>query len=311
MKQMRLNLTKLRESFVLNKKVRERLIFVFKVVLSLLAIIYVLKRVNFGDIVNVIGSARDLFLVFAFLVFVASKLIAAHRTLLILRQYGIPISGWDNLKLYWTGMFYNLFLPGGIGGDVYKTVIINNMHKSGIKISAGSVITDRIAGVAALIVLALLCIPFTSLTSNYLWVTLAGVPVTIIGFISLILIFMPGLKNITGKLLIWSIVVQIFQMLAILMILTAFSIKAGQIEYLLIFLVSSVAAMLPISVGGIGIREIVFLKMSGYLLLDQKIAVTISLTFYFITVLGSLFGLITALEKRKNKKSETAAIINT
>jgi len=311
MKQMRLNLTKLRESFVLNKKVRERLIFVFKVVLSLLAIIYVLKRVNFGDIVNVIGSARDLFLVFAFLLFVASKLIAAHRTLLILRQYGIPISGWDNLKLYWTGMFYNLFLPGGIGGDVYKTVIINNMHASGIKISAGSVITDRIAGVAALIVLALLCIPFTSLTSNYLWVTLAGVPVTIIGFISLILIFMPGLKNITGKLLIWSFVVQIFQMLAILMILTAFSIKAGQIEYLLIFLVSSVAAMLPISVGGIGIREIVFLKMSGYLLLDQKIAVTISLTFYFITVLGSLFGLITALEKRKNKKSETAAIINT
>ena len=311
MKQMRLNLTKLRESFVLNKKVRERLIFVFKVVLSLLAIIYVLKRVNFGDIVNVIGSARDLFLVFAFLLFVASKLIAAHRTLLILRQYGIPISGWDNLKLYWTGMFYNLFLPGGIGGDVYKTVIINNMHKSGIKISAGSVITDRIAGVAALIVLALLCLPFTSLTSNYLWVTLAGVPVTIIGFISLILIFMPGLKNITGKLLIWSFVVQIFQMLAILMILTAFSIKAGQIEYLLIFLVSSVAAMLPISVGGIGIREIVFLKMSGYLLLDQKIAVTISLTFYFITVLGSLFGLITALEKRKNKKSETAAIINT
>jgi len=296
---------------VLNKKVRERLIFVFKVVLSLLAIIYVLKRVNFGDIVNVIGSARDLFLVFAFLLFVASKLIAAHRTLLILRQYGIPISGWDNLKLYWTGMFYNLFLPGGIGGDVYKTVIINNMHKSGIKISAGSVITDRIAGVAALIVLALLCLPFTSLTSNYLWVTLAGVPVTIIGFISLILIFMPGLKNITGKLLIWSFVVQIFQMLAILMILTAFSIKAGQIEYLLIFLVSSVAAMLPISVGGIGIREIVFLKMSGYLLLDQKIAVTISLTFYFITVLGSLSGLITALEKRKNKKSETAAIINT
>src|SRR4030042_1369269 len=175
MKQMRLNLTKLRESFVLNKKVRERLIFVFKVVLSLLAIIYVLKRVNFGDIVNVIGSARDLFLVFAFLLFIASKLIAAHRTLLILRQYGIPISGWDNLKLYWTGMFYNLFLPGGIGGDVYKTVIINNMHKNGIRISAGSVITDRIAAVAVLLILALLCIPFTSLTSNYLWVTLARV----------------------------------------------------------------------------------------------------------------------------------------
>jgi len=62
--------------------------------------------------------------------------------------------------------------------------------------------------------------------------------------------------------------------------------------------------MLPISVGGIGIREIVFLKMSEYLLLDQKIAVTISLTFYLITVLGSLFGIITALEKRRNNNQK-------
>src|SRR4030042_560177 len=105
MKQMRRNLKKLRESFVLNKKVRERLIFVFKVVVSLLAIIYVLKRVNFGDIVNVFGSARDLYLVFAFLLFIASKIIAAHRTLMILHRYDIQISAWDNLKLYWTGMF--------------------------------------------------------------------------------------------------------------------------------------------------------------------------------------------------------------
>jgi len=215
---------------VLNKKVKDRLIFIFKIVLSLLAIIYVLKRVNFGDIVNVFGSARDHYLVFAFLLFVASKIIAAHRTLLILHKYDIKISAWDNLKLYWTGMFYNLFLPGGIGGDVYRTVIINNMHNSGIKLSAGSVITDRIAGVAALIVLALLCIPLTDLSSDYLWVTLAGVPVTIIGFIILILIFMPGLKSITARLLFWSFIVQILQMLAIFMILTAFRIKTGQIE---------------------------------------------------------------------------------
>ena len=311
MNQIRLNLTKSRGSHVLNKKVKDRLIFILKVVVSLLAIIYVLKRVNFGDIVNVFGSARDLYLVFAFLLFIASKIIAAHRTLIILHRYDIQISAWDNLKLYWTGMFYNLFLPGGIGGDVYKTVIINNMHNSGIRLSAGSVITDRIAGVAALIVLALLCIPLTDFSSDYLLITLTGVPVTIIGFIILIIIFMPGLKSITALLLFWSFIVQILQMLAIFMILTAFGIKTGQIEYLLIFLISSVAAMLPISVGGMGIREIVFLKMSEYLLLDQKIAVTISLTFYFLTVLGSLFGLITALEKRRNKKTDTNEIINT
>jgi len=311
MKQMHLNLTKLRESHVLNKKTKDSLIFLIKGILSLIAIIYVLKRVNLVDIVTIIKSARYIYLVPAFFLFVISKVASAYRTLLILNQYGIPISGWDNLKLYWTGMFYNLFLPGGIGGDVYKTFVINNMHENGLKISAGSVLIDRIAGVAALIVLALLCIPFTDLSSEYGWLPAAGIPITIIGFIGIILIFLPYLIKIIGRLLIWSFMVQVFQMLAILLILGAFSINTDLIEYLLIFLISSIAAMLPISIGGIGIREMVFLKISDYLFLDQKVAVAISLTFYLITVFASSFGIISALEKRRNKKSVSSTIINT
>lgn len=286
---------------MLNKKFKERLILVLKVVLSLTAIIYVFKKISLADITDVIKSARILFLGLAFLLFIISKVMAAFRTLLILNRYGIPISRWDNLKLYWTGMFYNLFLPGGIGGDVYKTVVINKMHSNGIKISAGSVLMDRIGGVTALAVLALLFIPFTSLYDQYGWVTFAGVPLAIIGFIGIILVFMPRLKGIAGKLLGWSFLVQIFQVLAVLLILWAFNIKNDQPAYLFIFLVSSVAAMLPISVGGIGIRELVFLSISNYLFLDQKVAVAVSLTFYLITVFASLLGAIPALERRKRE----------
>jgi len=286
---------------VLNKKFKERLILVLKVVLSLTAILYVFKKISLADITDVIKSARILFLGLAFLLFIISKVMAAFRTLLILNRYGIPISRWYNLKLYWTGMFYNLFLPGGIGGDVYKTVVINKMHTNGIKISAGSVLMDRIGGVTALAVLALLFIPFTSLYDQYGWVTFAGVPLTIIGFIGIILVFMPRLKGIAGKLLGWSFMVQIFQVLAVLLILWAFNIKNDQPAYLFIFLVSSVAAMLPISVGGIGIRELVFLSISNYLFLDQKVAVAVSLTFYLITVFASLLGAIPALERRKRE----------
>jgi len=286
---------------VLNKKFKERLILVLKVVLSLTAILYVFKKISLADITDVIKSARILFLGLAFLLFIISKVMAAFRTLLILNRYGIPISRWYNLKLYWTGMFYNLFLPGGIGGDVYKTVVINKMHTNGIKISAGSVLMDRIGGVTALAVLALLFIPFTSLYDQYGWVTFAGVPLTIIGFIGIILVFMPRLKGIAGKLLGWSFMVQIFQVLAVLLILWAFNIKNDQPAYLFIFLISSVAAMLPISVGGIGIRELVFLSISNYLFLDQKVAVAVSLTFYLITVFASLLGAIPALERRKRE----------
>jgi uncharacterized membrane protein YbhN (UPF0104 family) len=165
---------------------------------------------------------------------------------------------------------------------------------------------DRISGVAALMALALLCIPFTSLYHHYLWVTFAGIPVIMIGFICIILIFTPRLKGIIGGLLGWSFMVQIFQVLSVLLIVAAFHVKTNQPEYLLIFLISSIAAMLPVSVGGIGIRELIFLAMSDYFFLDQKVAVTISFTFYLITLLASSWGVISALERKRNKKSVSA-----
>jgi uncharacterized membrane protein YbhN (UPF0104 family) len=286
------------------KKLTERLLLTVKIILSLFAINYILRRVSFGDITDLLDSANFLYLLFAIILFAGSKLVSASRALMILNQYFIPLSGWENLKLYWTGMFYNLFLPGGIGGDIYKTVVLNKIHNNGIKISAGIVLMDRIAGVAALIVLALICLPFTNLYHHTGWISLCGISVTVIGFTIFVFKFLPRLKEIIGLLLMSSFMVQILQMLSVFCIMVAIDIKADYIEYLLIFLISSVAAMLPISIGGIGIREFVFFSIANYLLLDQKIAVTISFTFYIITVLVSSLGIITALEKGRRSKQQ-------
>jgi uncharacterized membrane protein YbhN (UPF0104 family) len=309
MKLIQPSLIKLKEYCVRKKKLRERLLLIVKIILSLFAIIYVLRRVSIGDITDLLDTANYLYLAFALLLFVGSKLISAIRALLILNQYSVPLSGWENLKLYWTGMFFNLFLPGGIGGDIYKTVVINKIHNNGLKLSAGVVLMDRIAGVAALTVLALIFIPLTNIYHHVGWICLIGISVTVFGFTSLVLIFLPRLKEIVGIVLLWSFVVQILQLLSVICIMKAIAIQADYLEYLLIFLISSVAAMLPVSVGGVGIRELVFFSISDYLFLDQKVAVTISFTFYLITVLASSLGIITALESRRNEKLETEKLI--
>lgn len=287
---------------MLKKKLSERIWLIVKVIFSLAAVIYILKKVSPGDIVNLLDSTNFHYLLFALLMFTISKLLSARRAWIILNHYAIPVSQWDNLKLYWAGMFYNLFLPGGIGGDIYKTFVINNQYNSGIKISAVAVLMDRIAGVAALIVLALLAVPFTNTGVEWIWHVSFGVLITITGFIGFVIIFIPRLKGIIGKLLGWSFLVQIFQMVSLFFILMAFGIKNNHVEYLIIFLISSIAAMLPVSVGGIGIRELVFFSVSDYFLLDQKVAVTISFTFYMITVVASSIGIITALETRRKRK---------
>ena len=147
----------------LNKKYKSWLFTTIKIVLSILAIVYVLKKVTLNDVSGILFSARTIFLIISMLLFVASKVVASFRTLLILNRYNVSINWWRNLKLYWTGMFYNLFLPGGIGGDVYKTVIISRMHTSGMKTSAVAIIMDRVSGVVALIIHALIGMIINSL----------------------------------------------------------------------------------------------------------------------------------------------------
>ena len=281
----------------LNKKYKSWLFTTIKILLSILAIVYVLKKVTLNDVSGILFSARTIFLIIAMLLFVASKVVASFRTLLILNRYNVSINWWRNLKLYWTGMFYNLFLPGGIGGDVYKTVIINRMHTSGIKTSAVAIIMDRVAGVVALIILAFIGMIFTSLYEKYNWVVFAGIPLAIVGFSGLIYFFTPELKGLSGKLLGWSFLVQVLQVLCVIFILLSFRIDTFYPQYILVFLISSIAAMLPLSIGGIGVRELVFYSLSNYFYLDQGVAVTVSFTFFIITAFSSLWGGITAFDR--------------
>lgn len=300
MKKIQPNLTKSRP-YPVDKpqnKTQRRWLFLLKLLLSGIAIAYVLKKISPSDIAHTLGSARTLYLAFAFLLFMASKTAAAFRTFLILKRYGVDISLWENIKLYWAGMFYNLFLPGGIGGDVYKTLVINEMHGHGMKTSGGAILMDRISGVTALIILALLFVPFTGLHKVYGWVSVAGIPLSLAGFYVALTIFTPRLKKMTGKLLTWSFLVQMLQIFSVFFILTAFHVGHQPFEYLFLFLVSSVAAMLPISIGGIGIREMVFLWGSHVLSLNQEIAVTISLTFYVISAAGSSLGVAAILQNK-------------
>ncbi|MDH3795712.1 MAG: lysylphosphatidylglycerol synthase domain-containing protein, partial [Flavobacteriaceae bacterium] len=74
-------------------------------------------------------------------------------------------------------------------------------------------------------------------------------------------------------------------------ILLAFEIAIDKSLYLFIFLVSSIVAVLPLTIGGIGSREVVFLYGALWLGLEEDVSVSISLVFLAITALVSFAGL--------------------
>src|SRR5438270_10158188 len=60
----------------------------------------------------------------ALLAYGAVELAAAARWYVLLKVQGIRLSISRTLALFFIGMFYNQFLPGGTGGDIIKTYLL-------------------------------------------------------------------------------------------------------------------------------------------------------------------------------------------
>src|SRR5437773_11838581 len=79
-----------------------------------------------------------------------SKLFSAFRLNIYLRNIRIELPEWENIKLYWLGLFYNLFLPGSISGDAYKVIRLTKQFGIPYKKTTSAVLLDRVTGLLGL-----------------------------------------------------------------------------------------------------------------------------------------------------------------
>jgi len=101
-----------------------------KIAITVLCFWYISTKIDFTKALNSLVKANWIFLFAALVFFVLSKLFAAFRLNIYFRNIRLQLSEWKNIKLYWLGMFYNLFLPGAISGDAYKVVLLNRRYKT-------------------------------------------------------------------------------------------------------------------------------------------------------------------------------------
>jgi uncharacterized protein (TIRG00374 family) len=95
-----------------------------KLVVTVLCFWYISTKINFGQLWQTVLEANWLYLFMALVLLIFSKILSAFRLNIYFQNIDLSISSWSNIKLYWLGMFYNLFLPGAISGDAYKVIIL-------------------------------------------------------------------------------------------------------------------------------------------------------------------------------------------
>lgn len=285
-----------------NNRLPKWLSFILKIAISIACLWYVSGKIDFSKAGHTLKIANWLFLFYATLAFVASKVVAAIRLNLYFKNINIHLPSHQNLKLYWLGMFYNLFLPGSISGDAYKVILLKKKYDAPYKKTSAAVLLDRFSG---LLGLGLILAVYSILVVENTFYIAAIVTSSLFAVLMLYIIIYRWMKDFVPSFLpalFLGIVVQAIQVLCVYFIMGAVGIPAHATEYIFIFLVSSVVSVLPLTIGGLGIREIVFLEGSKFFGLLQETSVVISLLFYLITLATSAIGLIYIFNDPLKKK---------
>ena len=263
-----------------------------KIAITVLCFWYISKKIDFAQAKDAFLRSNWWWLFLAIVLLILSKIFSSFRSNIYFRNISLQLSEWQNLKLYWLGMFYNLFLPGSISGDGYKVVLLKRKYDSSYKKTSAAVLLDRFSGLTALgLILAVYGI---IVLNDVLYNT-----ILIVGAVSAIAIlylairfyfkdFIPGFWST----FIWGLAVQLTQVVCVYCILKSLGLPTNQPEWIFIFLLAAVVAVFPISLGGgLGTREFIFVEGANYFHLDQHLAVVVSLLFYLSTVIASLPGL--------------------
>ncbi len=292
-----------KEHFRGRSQFKDYLKFFLKIAISGLALYWVLHQLNWQEIRQIFRNANFLWLVPSLVLLLISKIVSAYRMDVLLQCIGLPLGKWVNTKLCFIGMYYNLFLPGGIGGDGYKVYLLKKNYTTSLKSLLAATLTDRLGGVVALGVLVCLLTPFSSMIKVnpiFLWVGGGWILIYLLYYVVLKILFPIFLQSfwvING----YSLLVQGVQVVCAITILLSLNVEGFFIDYAILFLLSSLAAMLPFTIGGAGAREATLLFLPHLLKMpvDTTEAVTMSMLFFLITVVSSLPGAFIRLQERQ------------
>lgn len=188
-------------------------------------------------------------------------------------------------------MFYNYFIPGGVGGDAYKVYKLKKSFDWKLKTLFEVVFLDRLIGLMAIISLILFFLPiFFNSNGLYIIVSIIVNAILCIGGYQFVKFYFKKFKFVYIKSFLVSYAVQLLQGASFLSFIVALGGQSNFLAYIVLFYISSVLSML--SFAGIGTREFIFLKATDYFIYNTEIGIASALTFNVVTALISLVGVI-------------------
>lgn len=313
---------------------KRTLFFILKLVFGLGLLLYlVLVLAKPREIIAVMRAASAPLLLLAFSLHAFGLLFSARRWKLILDRQGADFSLAQLTRSLLVGSFFNLFLPTRFGGDVVRVSDTRGIAQ-GVTGSLAVVVYERMSGIVALLVFALLAsflkigfIKELPLLYVSLLVSLLGIGLLLLAWKKLPRGYLAGLKcgrpwlrkvldrldafhgiildfvnhrALSRKVFFWALLLQFNVVLHYFLIGRALKLeRIPLLDYffaipLMLFLLS-----FPVSINGLGVRDLFLVKLFTYYGYPAHFAIAFSLMdLGFNLLLGVLGGLIYIFRKK-------------
>jgi uncharacterized protein (TIRG00374 family) len=313
---------------------------IIKIVISLTLLGLIFYFVGPKKIYNVLLAIDLIYFIIVIFIGMFCIAISALKWQLLLRAKGEKMNFLVVWGLYYIGMFFNMFFPTSVGGDLVKAHKMSKRSKKPVE-AYSSVFMERLTGGIILVLLALVA---TTLylsklpLSVYVFVYFVFPPVLIIIILflmkkALVVRFRPLYNPIFGmfkrfemgpkverlydsinlyrkkKIVIgWALIISlIFQTLAIILYYLL-SLSVGMdvpLHFFFIFIpISMLFSFLPISIRGLGIQEGVFMYLFTQVGATAAEAVSLGLLGQIYLLIPTIMGfLIYVLTDEKKKRT--------
>ena len=131
---------------------RRLLVLIVKIAVTGSLLAWVFSRVDLAAVASRLRHAQPGWVALAFGIGVVNVSLGALRWRLVMRALGAAMPAGEALRLYWSSLFFNTFLPTGVVGDALRGAWAARAGQPGRAIS--SVVLDRVTALLALVLVA-------------------------------------------------------------------------------------------------------------------------------------------------------------
>ena len=313
---------------------------ILRLTLGLSLLLLLLRSIGFSDIRSALAPLRAHpgHVAAALALTCLAHFAGAVRWHFILRTLALPTAFSSTFRAFFVGQFFNAFLFGACGGDLARAVLAARDHPEKRPEAVASVFLDRAIGLV--LTLAFGCALLLFRIRDFIYVPqarpalllMAAFLLAAAAFLALFFsrdlfdrvewlrrrqhrgLLLPLLRRVYDALYLFRrnarhLLLPALLSLANLLLLAAsvaalakaLQIQVAFIDLLAVFPVATVLAAIPLTPGGIGVRETLFVQLLAPFAVPPGHALLLSLLGYLAATLWSLFGgILFALPSRQS-----------